>query len=142
MRRCGSRRTLPSGRSWCGANQAMSVATKALESEGARAYTPLFGLGISVWQRSRVRHPDNVFAPSYIVRGEGRAVGFVWPAALLCEKPRPAYIRPRRVRRFPPPWSVGQPSTRRRCSSRISSAMLVQDSRTSSANGAAIFIIA
>ena len=40
-------------------------------------------------------------------------------------------------RRFPPPLSVDHsPSTRRRCSSRISSAMLVRDSLTSSANGA------
>src|SRR5215469_9308410 len=31
------------------------------------------------------------------------------------------------ARRFPPPWSAGQsPSTRRRCSSHISSAMLVR----------------
>jgi hypothetical protein len=35
------------------------------------------------------------------------------------------------------PWSVDQsPSTRRVCSIRISSAMLVRDRRTSSANGA------
>ena len=34
------------------------------------------------------------------------------------------------------PWSVYSPRIRRRCSSRISSAMLVRDSRTSSANGA------
>jgi hypothetical protein len=40
-------------------------------------------------------------------------------------------------RRFPPPWSVDHsPSTRRVCSIRISSAMLVVDSRTNSANGA------
>jgi hypothetical protein len=40
-------------------------------------------------------------------------------------------------RPLPPPWSVDHsPNTRRRCSSRISSAMLVRDSRTSSANGA------
>jgi hypothetical protein len=47
-------------------------------------------------------------------------------------------VRPQHeVGRFPPPWSVGHsPSTRRRCSSRISSAMLVRKSRTSSANGA------
>ena len=38
---------------------------------------------------------------------------------------------------LPPPWSVDHsPSTRRRCSSRILSAMLFRDSRTSSANGA------
>jgi len=41
--RDGSRRISPSCRSCCGANQAMSVATKALESEDARAYTPLVG---------------------------------------------------------------------------------------------------
>ena len=88
MKRGGSRRISPSCRSCCGANQAMSVATKALESEGARAYTPLVGLGISVWQRSRVRYPDNVFAPSYIVRGEGkpscRAGGFAVCGAAPC----------------------------------------------------------
>src|SRR5215470_599226 len=42
------------------------------------------------------------------------------------------------TRRFPPPWSFNySPSTRpTQCSSRISSAMLVRESRTSSANGA------
>src|SRR5262249_47232845 len=44
-KRGGSRRISPSCRSCCGANQAMSVATKALESEGARAYTPWSDLG-------------------------------------------------------------------------------------------------
>jgi hypothetical protein len=41
-------------------------------------------------------------------------------------------------RRFPPPLADHDhsPSTRRRCSSRISSALLVRDRRTSSANGA------
>jgi hypothetical protein len=43
----------------------------------------------------------------------------------------------RNDRRFPPPWSVDHsPSTRRVCSARISSAMLVRDRRKSSANGA------
>jgi hypothetical protein len=38
---------------------------------------------------------------------------------------------------FPPPWSVDHsPNTRRVCSIRISSAILVRDSRTNSANGA------
>jgi hypothetical protein len=40
------------------------------------------------------------------------------------------------TRRFLPPWSVDHPSSRRVCSIRISSAMLVRDRRTSSANGA------
>jgi len=46
----------------------------------------------------------------------------------------------RHVQRTPLPAALvdrdHSPSTRRRCSSRISSAMLVRDSRTSSANGA------
>lgn len=42
----------------------------------------------------------------------------------------------RRKLRLPAPRLSHSPSTCRRCSSRISSAMLVRDSRTSSANGA------
>src|SRR6516164_1934780 len=49
--------------SCCGANQAMSVATKALESEGARAYIALVRLGISVWHAPEFDTSDNVSLP-------------------------------------------------------------------------------
>jgi hypothetical protein len=47
-----------------------------------------------------------------------------------------AYFRAKISGRQAAPAARYSPSTRRRCSSRISSAMLVRDSRTSSANGA------
>jgi hypothetical protein len=64
----------------------------AIESERAKLYAFLVGLGI---KHLRFDNPRQCSPQTYIVRGKGKAVGFVWPAALLC---RPAHSPRKRPR--------------------------------------------